>query len=104
MNIRRSRSRRANIRWTSTSSTRRAEPLAAAGEVAARHSAHVVLIALYVAAIRRHDHRWFAILFTGQYPRSLFDFVVGVTAGGARHAYVLLNARRVPAVQPHVSG
>ena len=38
----------------------------------------VVLIFLGIAAIVSVIIAWFAILFTGRYPRGLFDFVVGV--------------------------
>lgn len=38
----------------------------------------IVLIFLYVAAIVVAVVAWFAILFTGRYPRWAFDFVVGV--------------------------
>jgi hypothetical protein len=38
----------------------------------------VVLLFLYVAAIVVAVIAWFAILFTGRYPRWAFDFVVGV--------------------------
>jgi hypothetical protein len=46
----------------------------------------LVLIALVVIVVA-----WFAILITGAYPRSLFDFVVGVGRWGLRvNAYALL--------------
>jgi hypothetical protein len=39
---------------------------------------YIVLFFLYIAAFVCVVISWFAILFTGRYPRSLFDFVVGV--------------------------
>jgi Domain of unknown function (DUF4389) len=39
---------------------------------------YIILFFLYIAAFVCVVIAWFAILFTGQYPRSLFDFVVGV--------------------------
>ena len=39
---------------------------------------YFVLVFLSVAGIFALIIAWFAILFTGQYPRSLFDYVVGV--------------------------
>jgi uncharacterized protein DUF4389 len=39
---------------------------------------YIVLVFLYIAAFFVVIIAWFAILFTGRYPRSLFDFVVGV--------------------------
>ncbi|MEX1092293.1 MAG: DUF4389 domain-containing protein, partial [Acidimicrobiia bacterium] len=39
---------------------------------------YIVLVFLLVAALIAILVAWFAILFTGRYPRSLFDFVVGV--------------------------
>ncbi len=44
----------------------------------------VVLFFLQVAAIFCVIIAWFAILFTGRYPRSLFDFVVGAMRWTAR--------------------
>jgi hypothetical protein len=39
---------------------------------------YIVLLLLYIAAFIIWIVAWFAILFTGRYPRGLFDFVVGV--------------------------
>lgn len=39
---------------------------------------YIVLIVLAVGALVATVIAWFAILFTGRYPKSLFDFVVGV--------------------------
>lgn len=38
----------------------------------------VVLVVLFVGAVFAVIIAWFAILFTGRYPRGLFDYVVGV--------------------------
>jgi hypothetical protein len=51
----------------------------------------VILAFLAVAALICVIIAWFAILFTGQYPRALFDFVVGVFRWGIRVcAYAVL--------------
>src|SRR5437879_5680717 len=52
---------------------------------------YFVLLALWLAAIVSVVIAWFAILFTGHYPRSLFDFVVGVARWSLRvYAYAFL--------------
>ena len=58
----------------------------------------VVLVFLSVAAFFAVLVAWFAILFTGRYPRGLFDFVVGVGRWWLRvEAYaVLLVTDRYP--------
>jgi hypothetical protein len=58
----------------------------------------VVLFVLSIVAFFAVIVAWFAILFTGRYPRGLFDFVVGVTRWGLRvEAYaVLLVTDRYP--------
>jgi hypothetical protein len=51
----------------------------------------VVLIFLYVATVVMVLVAWFAILFTGRYPRGIFDFVQGVIRWHTRvTAYALL--------------
>jgi hypothetical protein len=59
---------------------------------------YIVLCFLFVAAIFAVIFAWFAILLTSQYPRSLFDFIVGVGRWGLRvNAYaVLLVTDRYP--------
>ncbi len=59
---------------------------------------YIVLIVLGVIAVFAIIIAWFAILFTGRYPRALFDYVVGVGRWGLRvQAYVsLLVTDRYP--------
>lgn len=60
---------------------------------------HIIVLAfLSVAAFFAVVIAWFAILFTGRYPRGLFDFVVGVGRWSLRvQAYaVLLVTDRYP--------
>ncbi len=52
---------------------------------------YIVLGLLTIVAVFVTVIAWFAILFTGRYPRSLFDFVVGVNRWNLRvTAYALL--------------
>lgn len=52
---------------------------------------YLVLIVLGLVAFLATVIAWFAILFTGRYPRSLFDFVVGVGRWSVRvNAYAFL--------------
>jgi hypothetical protein len=47
---------------------------------------YIVLAILFAVGIVVWVIAWFAILFTGRYPRSLFDYVVGVGRWGMRVA------------------
>jgi Domain of unknown function (DUF4389) len=60
---------------------------------------YLVLVVLFLAALVAVVIAWFAILFTGRYPRSLFDFVVGVGRWGLRvaaYAFLLVTDRYPP--------
>ncbi len=55
---------------------------------------YVVLLFLGLGAVVAVLIAWFAILFTGRYPRTLFDYVVGVGRWGLRvqaYAFLLLT-------------
>ena len=66
---------------------------------------YVVLFFLGIAAFFAVIIAWFAILFTGRYPRSIFDFVLGCSALGAarRRLRVHPDHGQVPAVLPGVA-
>ena len=52
---------------------------------------YIVLFFLSIAAFLAVIVAWFAILFTGQYPKALFDYNVGVTRWWLRvNAYAFL--------------
>jgi len=60
---------------------------------------YIVLVFLWLAAILCVIFAWFAILFTGRYPRGLFDFVLGVFRWTNRvlgYAFVLVTDEYPP--------
>ena len=60
---------------------------------------YIVLAFLVVGAFFAVAIAWFAILFTGKYPRGLFDYVVGVARWGLRvnaYAFLLVTDRYPP--------
>ncbi len=60
---------------------------------------YIVLIVLGILSLFAVIIAWFAILFTGRYPRGLFDFVVGVLRWGLRvqaYAFLLITDRYPP--------
>src|SRR5919197_914715 len=55
---------------------------------------YILLFFLTIAALVAIVVAWFAILFTGRYPRGLFDFVLGVVRWANRvtaYAFVLVT-------------
>jgi len=59
----------------------------------------IVLLFLWIAMIVVVIIAWFAILFTGRYPRGMFDFVEGVIRWGQRvvaYAFLLVTDRYPP--------
>jgi hypothetical protein len=60
---------------------------------------YIVLFFLFIAAFVCVVIAWFAILFTGRYPRGLFDFVVGVGRWALRvgaSAFLMVTDRYPP--------
>jgi hypothetical protein len=60
---------------------------------------YIVLAFLWIALLVVVIIAWFAILFTGRYPRGMFDFVEGVIRWGARvvaYAFVLVTDKYPP--------
>ena len=60
---------------------------------------YIVIAVLVVVAILAIFIAWFAVLFTGRYPRALFEYVVGVARWGLRiqaYAFLLVTDRYPP--------
>lgn len=60
---------------------------------------YIVLVFLGIGAVFAVMIAWFAILFTGRYPRGLFNFVEGVLRWGLRveaYAFLLITDRYPP--------
>ncbi len=60
---------------------------------------YIVLIFLTIGALFAAIFAWFAILFTGRYPRSLFDYIEGVLRWHNRvgaYAFLLITDRYPP--------
>jgi hypothetical protein len=60
---------------------------------------YIVLLFLYIAALVLSLIGWFVVLFTGRYPRSFHDFVVGILRWSVRvqaYAFVLVTDRYPP--------
>jgi hypothetical protein len=60
---------------------------------------YILLVFLWLAALVAVVIAWFAILFTGRYPRGLFDFVLGVLRWSNRvigYAFVLVTDQYPP--------
>jgi Domain of unknown function (DUF4389) len=60
---------------------------------------YIALFFLSIAALVAVVIAWFAILFTGRYPRGLFDFVLGVLRWGNRvigYAFILVTDQYPP--------
>ena len=60
---------------------------------------YIVLVVLAIVAILAVLIAWFAILFTGRYPRGLFNYVVGVGRWSLRveaYAFLLVTDRYPP--------
>ena len=59
----------------------------------------IVLAFLWAAAVVVIIIAWFAILFTGRYPRGMFDFVEGVLRWGQRviaYGFLLVTDKYPP--------
>jgi hypothetical protein len=60
---------------------------------------YVVLVFLYIGAIVAVIVAWFAVLFTGRYPRDVFNYVEGVIRWANRvagYAFILVTDRYPP--------
>ena len=68
---------------------------------------YIVLLFLYLALIVVVIGAWFAILFTGRYPRGIFDFVEGVIRWHNRvvgYAFILVTDRVPPVLSRSAGG